>query len=175
MKYKYMKLPPLKILFTTALLFIFCMACKKDNKACWQAFDWAGIDVRGLVICDKTQEEAQAAYPQFWFYNSNEAKYCWRLQPANAGVSYTGNIPQSMADKMWAAFGYTYTKIDCNSFCKWKIFEKSKSKITGFFQPVSLYYETYTTDTCSKLFVGRVVTVRETTDSLITREFIEKF
>ena len=167
-----------KSLFLLTLHFLFCFSsCKKDRvdtKACWQAFDPLGADVKNLVLCDKTKTEAEAAYPQYWFYNSSETKFCWRVQPPNSSIFYTSNIPQSMADKMWAAYGYTYTKVDCNSFCTWKILEKSKSKVTGFYQPVKQFVETYTTDTCTKLFVGRVVTVRETTDSLITREFTQK-
>ncbi len=165
---------PLKILFTTALLFIFLISCKKDKNTCWQAFDPFGIDVTGLVLCDKTQSEAEAAYPRYMFYNTTEPKYCWKQQQANGSVYYSNSLPQSIADKLWKPFGYTYSKIDCNSFCRWKIFEKRKSKVTGLFQPVNVYVETYATDTCTKLFVGRVVTIRETADSLITREFTEK-
>jgi hypothetical protein len=164
----------LKVLFAITLPLLFFISCKKDKNACWQAYDVFGIEVTGLVICDKTQSEAEAAYPRYLFCNAAEAKYCWRVQQANGGIFYTGSMPQSIADKMWLRYGYTYTKFDCNNICQWKIFEKSKSKITGSFQPVTQYIETYTTDTCTKLFVGRIITIRETADSLITREYAEK-
>ena len=175
-----MKTGSLITLFLISVTFLLSGTCNKNDdiplvtNPCWQAFSPLGADVNGLLICDKTKAEAEAAWPQYWFYNSTETKYCWRAQQGANPVFYAGNIPQSMADKMWASYGYTYVKVDCNSFCNWQILEKHKSKITGLYKPTLLYYETLFPDSCSKLFVGKIVTYRETTDSLITREFSKK-
>jgi hypothetical protein len=142
---------------------------------CWQAFDPSGTDVVGLQICNKTQAEAEATWPQYWFYNAGEAKYCWRVQPATGPVLYATDIPQSMANKMGSSYGYSFTKVDCRSFCKWQIIEKRKSKMTGLYTPTRTFFETLFPDTCSKLFVGKIVTYQETIDSLVTREFYKKF
>lgn len=175
-----MKIHGMKILIISATLFV--IGCGKSGDStpapptnpCWQAFDPLGADVNGLQICNKTQAEAEATWPQYWFYNAGEAKYCWRAQQSGGPVFYAGNIPQSMADKMWALYGYTYTKVDCSSFCKWQIIEKRKSKNTGLYVPNRLFVETLFADTCFKLFEGKIVMHQETIDSLITREFFKK-
>lgn len=62
--------------------------------------------------------------------------------------------------------------------CRWELYLKSKSKITGFYQPTRRIVETYsgsTADTCSKLFVGKEVILRETTDSIITVIYNKEF
>jgi len=47
--------------------------------------------------------------------------------------------------------------------------------ITGQFSPTGEFAETLLSrDSCNKLFVGRIITIRETADSLITRELVEK-
>jgi hypothetical protein len=163
-----------------SVTFLLSATCNKTDdlpavtNPCWQAFDPLGTDVNGLLICDKTKAETEAAWPQYWFYNAVETKYCWKAQQGTNPVFYAADIPQSMADKMWALYGYSYTKVDCSSFCKWQIIEKRKSKITGLFTPNRLYVETLFADTCSKLFAGKIVIYQETTDSLVTREFFKK-
>ena len=150
-----MKTGSLIALFLMSVTFLLSGTCNKNDdiplvtNPCWQAFSPLGADVNGLLICDKTKAEAEAAWPQYWFYNSTETKYWWKAQQGANPVFYAGNIPQSMADK-------------------------HKSKITGLYKPTLLYYETLFPDSCSKLFVGKIVTYRETTDSLITREFSKK-
>jgi hypothetical protein len=154
-------------------LIIFLSDCKKDGKGCWQAFNPLGEDVLGLVLCDKTKAEAEVAYPQYWFYRSDERKYCWLVQ-IGTDTTRAWGVPESMAKKMEEVRGYRFSKIDCNfCFCQWV--EKHKSKITGLYIPASLITEfLLSPDSCSKLSVGKVVIVRETVDSLITRELINK-
>jgi hypothetical protein len=149
--------------------------CKKDGKDCWQGFDPQGYDAPGLVLCDKTKAEAEAAYPQYWFYRSGEKKYCWRVQ-IGINTYYTWDVPESMAKKQTEYNGaYQFTKVDCGSFCFCEWNEKRKSKITGQVSPTITFAETIvSTDSCSKLSVGRIITIRETADSLITRELVGK-
>ena len=163
---------------TTVLivLLFFLSSCKKDGKGCWQAFDPQGADVTGLVLCGKTKAEAEAAYPQYWFYRSGEIKYCWRMQ-IGSSVYNTWGVPESMVQRYKEYNGaYQFTKIDCNSFCAIEWLEKHKSKITNQYGPTNLVVDRdLSADSCSKLFVGKLVLVRETADSLITRELSKKF
>lgn len=86
-------------------------------------------------------------------------------------------MPQSMAEKFMQENGaYRLTKIDCRSFCALEWHEKHKSKITNQYGPTQLITETIlSADSCSKLAVGKVVVIRESADSLITRELVKKF
>ena len=150
------------------------ISCKKDDKACWQAFDKGGADATGLILCDKTRAEAEAAYPSYWFYKVGETKYCWKLQNSN-GVSYGWDIPQSMADSMHKFWGFTFTRMDCSSFCFLEWNEKHKSKITGMYGPTYTKQEyLFSSDTCSKLSVGKIVVIKDTMDSLVTKELVRK-
>ena len=164
----------LKLALFVAVIILFSN-CQKDGKGCWQAFDPQGYDAPGLVLCDKTKAEAEEAYPQYWFYRSGEKKYCWRVQ---IGINnyYTWDVPEPMVDKYKEYNGaYNFTKVDCGSFCFCEWYEKRKSKITGQFGPTLPITETILLpDSCSKLSVGRIITIRETADSLITRELVEK-
>ncbi len=147
---------------------------KDDDTGCWQAVELNGSKVNGLIVCNVTQAQAQTQHPQYWFYNTNEAVFCWRITNANSAAMYYSNMPESIITKLTANSGAAAVKIDCNSYCIWQILEKHKSKITGQFNPNRQLNETFTTDTCTKLFAGKVVTYRETVDSLITREFTKK-
>lgn len=156
------------------VLVIFATGCRKDDKACWQAFDKAGGDAPGLVICNKTKAEAEAMHPEYWFYKTGETKYCWQIQTPN-GTTYGWDIPQSMAEKMHEFWGFTFTKKDCSSFCFLEWHEKHKSKITGFYSPTYIKQEyLFSRDTCSKISVGKIVVVKETADSLVTKELVRK-
>lgn len=69
---------------------------------------------------------------------------------------------------------YTYFKIGCNSFCRWQWHEKAKHKGTGLYSPTRAGTEVYMADSCSKIFLGRVIIVRETVDSAYTRKFVSQ-
>jgi len=166
----------MKLKYILILGVVFFSNCTKDGKGCWQAFDPQGYDVPGLELCDKTKAEAEATYSRYWFYRSNEKKYCWLIQ-IGSNTSRTWGVPESIANRYMQENGaYHFTKIDCNSFCHCEWYEKHKSKITGLFSPTFFISETLlSADSCSKLSVGRVVVVRETSDSIITRELTKKF
>jgi hypothetical protein len=163
-----------KRIFLFGMIVLFSQ-CRKDGQGCWQAFDPSGYDVPGLVLCNKTKAEAEAAYPQYWFHPSGEKKYCWLVQ-IGATAYRAWDVPESMAKKYMEYNGaYHFTKIDCKSFCQCTWHEKHKSKSTGAFRPTLLIVETLLSgDSCGKLSVGKIVTVKETVDSLITRELTEK-
>lgn len=163
-------------LFVFIFITFLGISCQKDGKGCWQAFDPLGYDALGLVLCDQTKAEAETAYPQFWFYNQGEKKYCWKVQ-IGGRIYYAWNIPESMAERQMQANGaYQFTKVNCNSFCTLEWHEKHKGKLTNQFGATRLFTETITSaDSCSKLSVGMIVTVRETPDSLITKELVKKY
>lgn len=166
----------MKLLSIYFAIVLFLSSCGKNNKACWQAFDPQGADAQGLVLCDQTKAEAEAAWPQYWFYKAGEQKFCWRVQ-IGSNVYNTWGVPASMAQRYMQENGaYQFTKIDCNSFCVVEWYEKHKNKITNQFGPVrSITDKNLSADSCGKLSVGRIVVVRETSDSLITRELVKKF
>ena len=158
-----------------AIAFLFTR-CQKADRECWQAFDPAAFgDAPGLVLCDKTLLETETEYPQYWFYPPGEDKFCWKAQIGSV-VTYIAKMPTSMTIRYKKEnSSYQFTKVDCQSFCVVEWHEKHKSKVTGQFGPTRISTETIlSADSCSKLSVGRVVVVRETADSLITREVAKK-
>lgn len=163
----------MKYLYTTLLLLCAFLSCTKEGEKefCWQGFDPNGNDVPGLIVCGKTATEVQAEYPLYWFYKVTEEKYCWQVQVAGLGIRYWRNIPVSMMEKMMARTGYSYTKVPCTSFCNWQHLDRARSKTDGGYAPTRSGRETYAADSCSKLYQGRVIVLRETTDSIYTREF----
>ena len=164
----------LKVLLA-AILMINLFSCNKENneKTCWQGFDPSGYTVQGLTVCDKTLDEMKAAYPGYWFYRADEPTYCWQVQPPQGSRFYMRNVPTSMVDSIRSYRGGNFTKVDCNSFCVWQYLDKTRSKITGLYSPTRMSVEVYAADSCSKLFLGRVIVIRETTDTIVTREFIK--
>ncbi len=118
------------------IVIAFFSECGKDGKGCWQAFVPGGQDAPGLVLCGKTKAEAEAAYPQYWFYRQGEKKYCWRVQ-YGATTYYTWGVPESMTNMHMSVNGaFQYTKVDCSGFCFCQWLETHKSKITGQLIPI---------------------------------------
>lgn len=158
------------LIVLTFLNFTFCT--KESHKACWQGWSPLLFEVPGFIQCDKTKAELKAEYPGHYFSRESEEKYCWR---ANQTGDYYISIPQSVIEEYGSQYGWTFTKLDCNNICYCQWLEKHRSKITGLYNPNKMIAETFlAADTCSKLFVGRVITYRETADSIITRELTQK-
>lgn len=160
----------LTILFAFSLM---NFTCEKERNICWQGFSPAGADIRGLLLCDKTKAEAEALYPAYWFYDSEEPRFCWKVITPQ-GSFYMRQIPVSMVDRMRPNGGYIYTQVDCNSFCQWEWEEKVQHKQNGLYGPTRRSSETYMADSCSKLYEGRVIITRETPDSIYRRTFLAK-
>lgn len=160
-------------LLLAAILLSGLFSCEKESnqKACWQGFHPSGYVVQGMAACDKTLDEMKATYPGHWFYRADEPTYCWQVQTQQGSRYYMRSIPASMVDSLRPYGGYSYSKVDCNSFCTWQYLDKTRSKITGLYSPTKLGVEVYAADSCSKLFLGRIITIRETTDTIVTREF----
>ena len=166
---------PLIILSVFASIFISCN--KENQKSCWQAFSPSGFDVTGLTICDVTKAEAEQRYPNYWFYKARETKYCWKAAKTSdpSYPQYLWGVPQSMKSNLESTYGYMLSNVDCSSFCNLRWIERHQSKITGLYTANTLRAETLlSSDSCSRLTIGRVIVYRETSDSLITRELTDK-
>lgn len=168
----------MKTILLGILIIGFFEGCNKENdKACWQGWDIGGADALGILLCDKikSEAEAEAQYPGYWFYRQGETKYCWRSVSGNQ-TFYWINMPESIKDK-YVAGGVmgAFAKIECNSFCSCEWNEKHRSKLTGLYNPTKRITEVlFSSDSCTKITVGQIIIYRETSDSLITRELFKK-
>jgi hypothetical protein len=154
------------------ILVLSCKKVKEEKRYCWGAYDHNGNLVSHSLVCGKAEEQARAAYPQYLLYRQDEERACWRVEQPQQKTQYRRGIPESILKHFYLG-NATFTKVDCNSFCIWRSYEKSQSKATDLYSPTRVYVETYMADSCSKLYMGRKIIVRETADSLIWREFFE--
>ena len=168
----------MKLYQLSFIIFLFSVySCKKENAGCYQ------LAYNGSVvsdpICDKSKSEIEAqAGAGYFVFKASEKRYCWKIVSANGSfTNYHKDLPESVLNHFYNTNGNVISKVDCSSFCAWEVQTKSRSKITGNYLPTTVkveFYEGAVADTCSKLFEGRVVTVRETTDSLITATYIKE-
>ncbi|HMT76022.1 MAG TPA: hypothetical protein PKA77_18250 [Chitinophagaceae bacterium] len=163
----------MKKLFTTLLLIaaasiLSSSGCGKNKKGCWEAWDVLFNNMQDSRFCDKKLSEVQAEYPSFMFCPLGETRLCWKK---NGTESYFPLVPKTIMDEYARRSGDTFTQVDCASFCILSWAEKRKSKATGLYAPTQGFSEVLKNgDSCSRLFVGRVVTVSETADTIVTRE-----
>ena len=166
------------ILFVIFFFGLLSVQCSKNGKGCWMGFSPMGADAFQTPLCDVTKKEAEDKFPQLWFYRYGETKNCYKVTRTNDPnyVYYWWGIPGSLKGKMEQAHAVTLTQIYCSSFCFLRWHKKTKSKITGLFSPTRLYTETLVNaDSCSKLYIGRTVTLWETADSISYLELFEKY
>jgi hypothetical protein len=153
------------------LLFVLIFfACSKEKEHCWQVYDALGNEM--MVVCDKTESEMNDQYGAY-FDRQNAPKYCWKIQYSGGTFTY----PEHITEKMTTIFftgAVTKEKIACGYCQKWASREKGLYKPTGNFAYKPIRAEQYCGDTCATLFAGRVIILRDTPDSLITVEFIQK-
>lgn len=166
------------LLAVCVILLLLSPGCSKESgKHCWGAVDGLGNDVTfNPQPCGITKKEMEEKYPNWWIYNADEPKYCWREQYPN-GTFYGINLAEAVVQRRAQLIpGYTASKIDCGSFCNLTWHERTKSKTTGQYGCcIKVIKEAlFNPDSCSKLFTGRVITVSETADSITTREVFEK-
>ena len=154
------------------LLFLVLLlaACQKGRESCWQLYDALGNEI--AIVCDKTEQEMTSQYGVY-FDRANAKKYCWKIQYTSGSVTYPENITEKMAGIFFPGAS-TIEKIACGFCQKWMSREKGLKKSTGNFHYASVKVEAYCGDTCHTLFPGRIIILRDTPDSLITVEFLQK-
>jgi len=158
----------MKILFF--IIASFLVACTKNKEHCWQLYDALGNEIG--IICGKTESEMTAQYGVY--FDRKEAKrYCWKIQYPGGGFSYPENITEKMAGIFFQG-AVIREKVPCGYCQKWMSREKELYKPTGIFHFKPIKVEQYCGDTCATIFVGRIVVIRDTPDSLITVEFLQK-
>lgn len=161
-----------------AFFALLSVQCSKEGKGCWMAFTSAGEDAFLNPLCDVTKKQAEAQYPIYWFYRYGESKNCYKVTKANdpSYINYWWGIPGSMKSNMEQARGVILTKIECTSFCTLGWNEKHKSKSTGLIVNVNAYGETLlNADSCSKLYLGRIINLWETADSIAYLQLVNRF
>jgi len=152
--------------------------CTKDGgKGCWVAVEAGTLApvVFNPPLCDIKKKEAEDRYPNYWFYRAGTATNCYKVL-FGSNTYYVTNMAEEVVQKITETTpAYQYIKMDCGSFCNITWLEKRKSKITGQYAPIHELFETLINpDSCSRLSVGRVIILSETSDSLITKEVKEK-
>ena len=165
----------MKIISYCLVTGIFFITCKKDAvemKGCWDVYDPNGYEVIAVDRCDKTRTAVEIMYPDSWIYSAAEQKYCYRAE-LNGIKFYIYGVPQLVIDRhkqLNSAIIFTRL-LDCSSYCTLVWWERHKSKITNEYKPIKMIKETIESkDSCSKLRSGHIVVIRETLDSIITRE-----
>jgi hypothetical protein len=154
-----------------ALVITALAACSKNNRACWQIYDALGNQVQ--IVCDKTEDEISAAYGPY-YDRADAPKYCWKVHYANGSDSYPENITEKILDLFFVG-AVSKEKVTCGYCQKWITREKGLKKSTGNFAYKSLLVQTFCGDTCATLFPGRAIVIRDTPDSLITVEILQKY
>ncbi|HEV7781993.1 MAG TPA: hypothetical protein VGO58_12050 [Chitinophagaceae bacterium] len=156
------------ILFLGVLLFT---ACRKDHEYCWQVYDALGNEAG--IVCGKTETAMTEQYGVY-FDRQDAKKYCWKIQYSAGGpFSYPENITEKMAGIFFQG-AVTKEKFTCGYCQKWMWREKGLYKPSGSFAYKPIKVEMFCGDTCATLFAGRIIIVRDTPDSLITVEFMQK-
>jgi len=146
-------------------------ACKKDREHCWDVFDALGSQI--AKVCGKTEAEISAQYGRY-YDRSDAKKYCWKIQyPGSATFAYAENFSEKMMG-IYSAGAVSNEKVPCGYCQRWLSREKDLYKPTGSFIYQNIKTEQYCGDTCNTLFPGRIIILRDTPDSLITVEFLQK-
>jgi hypothetical protein len=158
----------MKILFF--IIVTFFVACTKNKEYCWQAYDALGNEIG--IVCHKSESEMTAQYG-IYFDRADAKKYCWKIQYPGSVFSYPENITEKMAGIFFQG-AVIREKFPCGYCQKWMSREKDLYKPTGGFMYKQIKVEQYCGDTCATIFAGRIVVIRDTPDSLITVEFLQK-
>ena len=143
--------------------------CSKYKTHCWDVYDALGNQI--AIVCGKTEDEISAQYGPY-YDRSDAPKYCWTIQLQSGNISYVENLSEKIINIYVVAV--SKQKVPCGYCQKWSHREKDLHKATGNFVYQQVRIEQYCGDTCTKLFVGKIVIIRDTPDSLITVEFLQK-
>ena len=121
-----------------------------NTKFCWNITTFNLVFV--VKECDKTETEIAAAYPNNYFYKSDEALKCWYEASSN---TYIANCPQSLLPKI--APNKTMVQVNCGYCAQWYYREKRKYIPNNSFTYTPTTVTRLCGDTVQTLFRGREV------------------
>ncbi len=160
----------MKKIITSAVLVLLLGSCSKE-KGCFQVAYNAYIQEEKICDIKKSELENNASANNGFVFRASEARFCWKITFSNGQDGYRKNLPESVVKHFFSGNGVSYSRVSCSTFCSWKVLIRQRSKITGLYNPTLTRQEFFlgaAADTCSTLFKGREVVLRETADSLIT-------
>ena len=143
-------------------------SCKKDSEEeyCWQLMDALGNPIN--TVCNKTESEMQAAYPNPCTHYRLGTAYCWYID----GSIFVKDKTEDYINRYKQCYGnVNAVKVACDYCEKWYTRQKHtyKPNNTFFYSPIE--NKQYCGDTAQTLFQGREIILRETADSLVTVKF----
>jgi len=119
-------------------------------------------------VCDKTEAEMQASYPNPCTYYKIGDNYCWYIDNS----IFIKDRPQDFIDHYQRCFGFTSAvNVACDYCQTWYTREKYAYKPDNTFSFSQVRVQQYCGDTTHTLFQGREIILRESNDSLITVQF----
>lgn len=161
----------MKYISIAAILFVFSISCKKEidpndghPRYCYVITNQNLDSLK--TVCNKTQYDMYQEYPDLWFYRSDAEKRCWY----NAGTGkFTKNCPIELVSRI--SPGGSNSSVSCDYCANWYHRVKRKHIPTGgtlYDQPRT---EQFCADSLRTLFRGREISLRQSTDSVITLQF----
>lgn len=139
-----------------------------EPKFCWQLIDAFGNHLQ--EVCDRTESEMRALHSDSCSYFKNVGeKLCWL-----ADSTFLPEMTASEVELYKRCFqpnSSVAVKVDCNYYQKWYHREKRTYKPANTITYSVVRVERFCGDTATKLYQGRQIILRETTDSLIVLQF----
>jgi hypothetical protein len=161
----------MKTIFISCLGVLMFFSCKKNIERCWQVYDGMGNEMG--IVCGKTETEIQNLYGPFYDI-PNAPKFCWKVTYAGGVIAYPENLTQKLVNIWHGPNAVMIEKIECGYCQRWLTREKWMKKSSGTFAYTPVQSQQYCGDTTATIFAGRIITLRETTDSVFYHEFIQK-
>ena len=153
------------------LVSLLYFSCEKKNESCWQVYDMLGNPMG--IVCDKTETEIQALYGPF-YDRADAPKFCWKVSYSNGTINYVEDMSEKMA-AYWFRAANNWEKWACGYCQRWSGRQKRILKSTGSYSYTPMVVQQYCGDTCSTIYAGRTIVLRETPDSIIYHEFLQRF
>jgi hypothetical protein len=161
----------MKQLLILSLFTILNISCERTNpvdpeitKFCWNVLDPLLVVMN--TVCDKTAAEMATAYPNNWYYKSDEQLKCYYETSTNA---FLKNFPPSLLGKVFP--NRNFTEVSCSYCARWFYREKKKYLPTNSITYSPMTVKQFCGDTLSTLFRGREIPLRQSADSIITLQF----
>lgn len=157
-----------KGLIIAALLAFFTgISCKKGDRSCWQRLDLSGNTIG--TVCDRTEKEMEASYPNPCTYYKLDEKFCWYV---NSNGEFITNQPEGYIKNLQKCWNLaSAVKVPCDYCQYWYTRQKTTYKPANTSSYSQVSTQRLCGDTVKTLYNRRQIILRETTDSLITLEF----